>query len=216
MKLSIRYAGSKPNQWAMGTGWLIKPDLLVTAGHCVFDWQHKLGRVEEVKAYIGYSGRASVNTPDVQFRKGARVASTAEWLRTKGARSYDVGFIKVSKPFTGVTPIRFADTPKQGADNLGVVGYPGDLRDEATREPGAHMYEMFLNVNWDLEEAENNMLQYEIDTFGGMEFKWQAMKRASTNDVTRKFWQSSPSSTRHGIDRSPCFRWQYKLGLCHW
>ena len=34
VKLFIRYEFMKPNSWSMGTGWLISPDVLVTAGHC--------------------------------------------------------------------------------------------------------------------------------------------------------------------------------------
>jgi V8-like Glu-specific endopeptidase len=44
----------------MGTGWLIAPNLLVTAGHCGYDQSY--GPVQEIKAYIGYKGRASVNS----------------------------------------------------------------------------------------------------------------------------------------------------------
>lgn len=153
----------------MGTGWLIKPDLLVTAGHCVFDWGHGLGRLVEAKCYIGYDGEASINDPkaQVQFRRGVQIATSSEWLRAKGAKAYDVGFIKVETPFTGIIPIKYTDTPASGQAMIGVVGYPGDLADPTTREHGASMYEMFVNVSWDLNTAENNMLEYEIDTFGG-------------------------------------------------
>ena len=42
----------------MGTGWLIAPDLLVTAGHCAYDQVN--GQVQEIKAYVGYKGKESV------------------------------------------------------------------------------------------------------------------------------------------------------------
>ena len=128
-----------------------------------------MGRLTSVKAYVGYEGAKSVDDPKsaVQFRRGLQVATTSEWLRAKGSKAYDVGFIKVEKPFTGVTPIKYKDTPKAGQAVIGVVGYPGDLADPDSRERGAFMYEMFINTTWDLETAENNMLEYEIDTFGG-------------------------------------------------
>ena len=68
----------------MATGWLIRPDLLVTAGHCAYDWN--LGRATEVKAYIGYNGKASVGTSNVQFRSGAKVVITGGWLRSRENR----------------------------------------------------------------------------------------------------------------------------------
>ena len=68
VKLFLRYEFGGADQWAHGTGWLIRPDILVTAGHCAYDWGHRLGRAVEVKAYIGYKGRDQLNDPNVQFR----------------------------------------------------------------------------------------------------------------------------------------------------
>jgi V8-like Glu-specific endopeptidase len=152
-----------------GTGWLIRPDLLVTAGHCTFDWGHNLGPVVEIKAYIGYDGKTSVTDPKakVQFRSGKRVATTLEWITSKGQRKFDVGFVQLDSPFTDIVPWKFDETPFSGSLSIGVVGYPGDLRDERTKEMGAHMYEMFLHTNYNLAESHLQMLQYEIDTAGG-------------------------------------------------
>ena len=55
--------------------------------------------------------------------------------------------MQVESPFSGTVPFKFDETPAKGAMELGVVGYPGDLSDPATREKGAHMYEMFLPVS---------------------------------------------------------------------
>ena len=98
----------------MGTGWLISPDIFVTAGHCSYDWGHKLGRATEVKAYIGYKGRQSEQDPNVQFRRVKRIVTTEGWVKTKGQKCFDVSFMQVDKPFSGVTPIKFVDTPNQG------------------------------------------------------------------------------------------------------
>lgn len=113
----------------------------------VVQWSHKLGRATEVKAYIGYKGRDAVNDPNVQFRTGKRIVTTEGWLKTRGTKSFDVGFIQVNKPFTGILPIKYEETPVNGEFELGVVGYPGDLTDKQTGEKGAFMYEMFLPVS---------------------------------------------------------------------
>ena len=170
VKLFLHYANQKPGQWSMATGWLIKPDLLVTAGHCAFDWSHNLGRLVSAKAYIGYAGKKSINDPkfSVQFCMGKQIATTTQWLTSKGQRPHDVSFMKLAKAFTGIEPIRFTETPPQGFCQLGVVGYPGDLKDEATNEKGAYMYEHFLNTGWNLEDSQDRMLEYTMDTFGGM------------------------------------------------
>ena len=131
----------------MGTGWLIRPDVFVTAGHCTYDWSHKLGRATEIKAYIGYNGQDSIQDPSVQFRTAKRIVTTEGWLKARGAKNFDVGFVQVNRPFTGINPIKYEETPVKGNLTIGVVGYPGDLKDEHTGEKGASMYEMFLPVS---------------------------------------------------------------------
>ena len=170
VKLFLRYAGQKASDpWIIATGWLIAPDIIVTAGHSAFDWFYKGGRLTQVKAYVGYIGRASAEDPtlSVQFQQGNQVATTAEWLRRKGVRAYNLAFIKVQQPFTGIVPINYEDTPRSGLSSLGVVGYAGDIADQATGENGARMYESFANTSWDLEDSEYSMLEYDIDSSGG-------------------------------------------------
>lgn len=167
MKVFIRYEFSKPGQYMMGTGWLVAPDLFVTAGHCSYDWSKKLGRAIEVKSYIGYEGKASIGTKDVEFRKVKRITTTEGWVRAKGQKAFDVSFMQVDQPFTGVKSYKFEDTKPYGNLNLGVVGYPGDLNDPTTKENGAYMYEMFLPTEYDLATQADTMLEYQIDTFGG-------------------------------------------------
>ena len=127
-----------------------------------------MGRATEVKAYIGYDGRHSEKDPSVQFRRVKRVVTTEGWVKTKGQKSFDVSFMQVDTPFSGITPVRFEETPSEGNLVLGVVGYPGDLSDKQTGEKGAHMYEMFLPTQYDLSTQSDTMLEYQIDTFGGM------------------------------------------------
>ncbi|PYH83242.1 hypothetical protein BO82DRAFT_411721, partial [Aspergillus uvarum CBS 121591] len=152
VKLFMHYAGQSPNdtRYAMGTGWLIRDDLLVTAGHCAFDWKEGFGRANEVKAYIGYNGKGSIDNPsaNVQFRHGVRIVTTEGWLQSSSNRHND-----------------FSDTPVAGSDSIGVVGYPGDMRYKG--EPGAQMYEEFKAVQWNRQAAANNMLEYRIDTYKG-------------------------------------------------
>ncbi|KAK8119663.1 uncharacterized protein PG998_004289 [Apiospora kogelbergensis] len=170
VKLFLKYEGQPASaKWPIATGWLIRSDLLVTAGHCAFDWGHNLGRLVQVKCYIGYNGHESIHDAraHVQFRSGKRVATTLEWMTAKNNRNFDVSFIQLDRPFEGITPYLFADTPLSGTASVGVVGYPGDLKDEKTKEVGAHMYEMFQSNTWNLAESQWRMMEYQIDTYGG-------------------------------------------------
>lgn len=142
MKLFLRFAGQGANApWAMATGWLISNDTIVTAGHCSYDWSHKLGRLTHVKAYIGYNGKESITDSKnyaVQLRTGKRVAAPEGWLADGNNEPRDVSFIQVNQPFTGIKPIKYQPTPLSGVKvAMGVVGYPGDLMNAKSKEKGA-------------------------------------------------------------------------------
>ena len=72
-----------------GTGWLIAKDLVVTAGHVIYDSKDKWGGLTSVKAYIGYSGKDHSNR---ELRYGKFVAAPTEWIKDLNAK-YDVGFV---------------------------------------------------------------------------------------------------------------------------
>ncbi|KAK0714490.1 trypsin-like cysteine/serine peptidase domain-containing protein [Lasiosphaeris hirsuta] len=172
VKLIMRYEGMGPDdkRYAIGTGYLVSADTLITAGHCVFDINHEskkgLGRVTEMKVFIGYSGKKSVDTGGVQQRKAASVATTVEWV-TSGNRRGDVAFVRLDKAFTGnLRLFTYKDTPLAQPDvMLGIVGYPGDK--DVDSEKGAEMYELMESNTYNLEKNPYNMLSYTISTFKG-------------------------------------------------
>ncbi|KAK1689357.1 ATP synthase F1 [Colletotrichum godetiae] len=173
VKIQACFNKGSGSVWMMGSGWLISPDTVVTAGHVVYDWGHRLQSATEIKCYIGYSGRASVGTPNVQARFGERIITTAEWIEAAGNRRHDVAFIKVNRPFTGnLRNIPFKETPLfAGNANIGVVGYPGDKylegQNGGSGEKGAQMYEEFAPTEYDLKKSERHMIEYQVSTFAG-------------------------------------------------
>ncbi|KAI1345950.1 extracellular metalloprotease [Xylaria sp. FL0043] len=178
VKLFLYYQGHLKNglgedqaTWAMATGWLVSEDVVVTAGHCVYNYSHNLGELVKVKAYVGYNGKESISKSDVAFRRGIAVATTEGWMTTAyGDERRDVSFIKLESPFKKNEVAKYYvwdQTPiSNPAAELGVVGYPGDIINNQG-ERGAAMYKMFKTTQYDLESAHNNMLQYRIDTYGG-------------------------------------------------
>jgi V8-like Glu-specific endopeptidase len=157
----------------MGTGWLVRPDLLVTAGHVVYDWGQNYGAATQIRCYIGYNGRASVKTAQVQARHGVNVVTTSEWVEAASNRARDVAFVQLDRPFTGnLRNFNFVNTPLSGHKTLlGVVGYPGDkgLVDDETEdwESGAQMYEEYAKTDYDIGAHPRYMVEYSISTFGG-------------------------------------------------
>ncbi|KAF7355699.1 ATP synthase f1 [Mycena sanguinolenta] len=161
------------DMWMIGTGWLIRPDLLVTAGHVVYDHAYGCGATTQVKCYIGYNGAQSVpkssaegGIPAVQPRYGSKIVTTESWTKDSRARPRDVAFIRVHKPFVGnLNLFRFTDTISPARVRAGVVGYPGDK--EVDGEKGAQMYELFDNTPIDLDKHPRHMISYHISTNGG-------------------------------------------------
>ncbi|KAJ6515457.1 hypothetical protein C8R45DRAFT_209671 [Mycena sanguinolenta] len=160
--------------WMMGTGWLIRPDLLVTAGHVVYDHAYGCGATTQIKCYIGYNGAQSVpkrgsteeNIPAVQARYGSKIVTTEPWVKETDARPRDVAFIRVHKPFVGkLNLFKFTDTISPARLRVGIVGYPGDK--DLDGEKGAQMYELFDNTAIDLQQHRRHMITYHISTFGG-------------------------------------------------
>ncbi|KAJ6515394.1 hypothetical protein C8R45DRAFT_1205662 [Mycena sanguinolenta] len=160
--------------WMMGTGWLIRPDLLVTAGHVVYDRAYNFGATIQVKCYIGYNGAQSVpkqgyaiaEIPAVQPRYGSKIVTMESWVKDPDARLRDVAFIRVHKPFVGnLNLFKFTNTRSPGRLRIGVVGYPGDK--DLRGEKGAQMYELFDSTPIDLEKHPRHMIAYNISTYGG-------------------------------------------------
>ncbi|KAK3997783.1 hypothetical protein QBC44DRAFT_354296 [Cladorrhinum sp. PSN332] len=179
VKLQMRYEGQAEDDtaYSMGTGWLISPDTLVTAGHNVFDWSGYgtgLGRAVHIKAYIGYHGRENVNSPIVQSRVAKDIVTTAEWVMSRENRHRDVAIIRLDRPFEGnLRCFTYKGTPKQAEEMIGVVGYPADkvlAYEDGREEKGALMYEQFNDIAYNLEPNKQNalgMIKYRISTFGG-------------------------------------------------
>ncbi|KAJ7268360.1 hypothetical protein C8J57DRAFT_1612333 [Mycena rebaudengoi] len=174
VKIQSRFKGPDGDVWMMGTGWLIRPDLLVTAGHVVYDKAYGCGAATQIKCYIGYNGVESVpkkgavveGIAAVQPRYGSKVVTTESWIKKSDARPHDVAFIKVHKEFTGkLNVFKFTNTISPTTVRLGVVGYPGDK--DLNGEKGAQMYELFDTTAIDLDKHPRHMISYKVSTYGG-------------------------------------------------
>lgn len=154
----------------MGTRWLIRDDLLVTAGHVVYDRSLGCGAATQIKCYLGYHGKRSLGSFQTQARYGSKVVTTNDWTQD-GDRPKDVAFIQVNMPFTGsLSPFQYVDTPSVFDGKIGLVGYPADqsVHDKkGMNEQGAGMYEIFQSTKYDLATSSLNMVEYRMSTFGG-------------------------------------------------
>lgn len=90
-KLFMGYTREPETQY-IGTGWLIADDILVTAGHCLYDPSG--GPLKWIKAFIGFAGPESKakNDPNCEMRLGKVAALPAEYMKAQTV-VHDVGFV---------------------------------------------------------------------------------------------------------------------------
>ncbi|KAJ4323569.1 hypothetical protein N0V84_004310 [Fusarium piperis] len=98
VKIESRFENTQTGHsiWKIGTGWLIRPDLIVTGGDVVYDAEYQLGAATQVKCFIGYHASGS---SEIQPRYGQRVVTSSEWIDGSEKRSRDIAFIQVAEPF---------------------------------------------------------------------------------------------------------------------
>lgn len=139
----------------IGTGWLVGPRTVVTAGHCVYihDRGGWASRIEVIPGRKG-TERPYGSCVATSFR------SVMGWTRDKD-RNYDYGAILLPPTFRlGDTVGWFgytvrSDSVLQGSQ-ANISGYPGD------KPPGTQWFEANS-----IAELSSNVITYMIDTAGG-------------------------------------------------
>ena len=104
------------------TGWLIGPDTVATAGHCVFDPDEKKW-ASWAKVYPGRDG----NRLPFGYAKASRFYSVIGWTR-QGNTNYDYGAVKLDQNVgnqTGWFGYRWQSGSLNGTQ-VNISGYPGD------------------------------------------------------------------------------------------
>ncbi|KPM40989.1 hypothetical protein AK830_g5540 [Neonectria ditissima] len=101
VKIEARFENKRTGDsiWKIGTGLLIRPDVVVTGGDAVYDAEYQLGAATQVKCYIGYRGRSSSEKSQIQSRHSRYVVTSAEWIDEADRRSRDMAFVQVAEPF---------------------------------------------------------------------------------------------------------------------
>ncbi|KAK8143158.1 hypothetical protein G3M48_007621 [Beauveria asiatica] len=171
VKIQSLWGDERTGKWTMGTGWLVREDIVITAGHNVFSATHKC-QASRIQCWIGYRGHSLISDSSVQHRSALNVVTTESWLGQHSDRERrDLALIQVDKAFAGnLRLFRYIDTPTAKANgSIIVVGYPGDKSPEALAgETGAWMCEARQKANYDHDSSANHMIEYNMDTYGGL------------------------------------------------
>jgi V8-like Glu-specific endopeptidase len=140
----------------VGTGWFIGPQVLATAGHCVF-MQNAGGWARSIDVIPGLFG----GTEPFGRATSTRFGSVEGWVGNPAGRDFDYGVIFLDDPALGTRVGNFSveaepDDELQGA-TARISGYPAD-KDQAEFQ---YFHER------PLQSLTPTRLLYDIDTFGG-------------------------------------------------
>jgi V8-like Glu-specific endopeptidase len=137
------------------SGFLVGPDLLVTAGHCV----QNQSDCDEVSWVFDYKVKESTKRTDVlvDAKKVFKCKKVIEAkLSSEGGKKIDYALIRLERAVKGVRPLKYRTKGKVGSDSdVFVIGYPSGL--PAKYAPGAKV----------LKNSPENYFLTNLDTFGG-------------------------------------------------
>ena len=172
----------------IGTGFLVDPQIVLTAGHCIFH-----GESNDVSSWLLpdvleflpgksrnlmlYNGRIVNWREEVDPVVSESVFFHPNWR--DGDKRYDIGGVLLEKPldldfFFSPTNIENEDILKE---KYAITGYPGDL------DRGERMYTMKGGIS----KADDHFLHYKIDTSGGQSGSpiWRTVKDSDTHNLCR-------------------------------
>ncbi|MEV7003996.1 serine protease [Streptomyces sp. NPDC093982] len=94
-------------------GSLVAPDTVMTAAHCLIDYEHKPINPKFLQVVVG---RTVLSDPDHgQVRNITRNGVLVHAHYLEGQSAYDMAFLQLDKPVTGISPVLL---PTQGTDAL--------------------------------------------------------------------------------------------------
>ncbi len=182
----------------LGTGWLVSPRLLLTAGHCVY-MHNEGGWASQIEVIPGRNGASrpfgSVITRDLRSVRG--------WTRDRD-RDYDYGAILLPEErrlgeelgwfgFAARTDDHFSGI------TLNLSGYPGDGgKAGSERQQGTQWFN-----SREVKDANEKQITYEIDTWGGQSGSpvWEMTSDGSRYGLAIHTWGTTVSNGATRITR---------------
>lgn len=154
MICALRMTG-RNGSGAIGTGWLVGPRTVITAGHCVYSTQFFGGWASSIEVIPGCNG---METPFGSVTS-SRFSSVDLWVE-KEEPDFDIGCIHLDQPIgdeVGWFAVGSSPADELPGFMVNISGYPAD------RGGGNEQY---FHANRILRVSERRIF-YDVDTFGG-------------------------------------------------
>lgn len=120
-KLLIAFDQNGTTKAYVGTGFLVSPDTVMTAAHCLFDHDSKLGWAKSIRVI---PGAASGLEPFGAVSESRNLYVPKAWT-THQSTDYDFGLIKLSQPLGEKAGyLKLITFPDAFQKNLSLAGYP--------------------------------------------------------------------------------------------
>ena len=171
----------------IGTGWLVSPRLLLTAGHCVF-MSDEGGWVTQIEVIPGRDGteRPFGSAISREFR------SVSGWTQDNDS-DYDYGAIMLPADQRFGEQLGWFGYASRADDylnslTLNLAGYPGDGGKAPNQVDGTQWYH-----SRNVKEVLDRQITYEIDTYGGQSGApvWEMASDGSRYGVAIHTWGTS-------------------------
>jgi glutamyl endopeptidase len=155
---SLRITAKDNSTW-IGTGWLVAPRTVITAGHCVYMHDHG-GWAKSIEVIPGLNAAAKPYHSGVS----SNLRSVNGWVNSK-SRDFDYGAIILPANYrpgdaTGYFGFGVKTDPYLMSSVLNLSGYPGD---KMTFRKGDEQWFMALKPK----AVSSRVITYNIDTIGG-------------------------------------------------
>lgn len=122
---SVRFARSQGLSYAC-TGFLVGPDLIATAGHCMVNTGNTRNETEMYcKAYSWlFDYRQDVNSQNIDPANHYKCKKIIYAVKDERAPFRDFALVQLERPVTGRTPYKISTTPVSRSNTFSMLGHP--------------------------------------------------------------------------------------------
>lgn len=176
---------SQPNP-ALCSGFLVGPDLIATAGHCIVDEDDCAASSFVFGLKMNDAQTAAMTRPVSEVYKCKKI------IVREQTEEQDYGLIQLERPVVGHLPLKLSEAPAQAQDPVFVIGHPAGLPTKV--DGGAHIRstnQAYFSANLDTYGGNSGSAVFNAVTMevigilvrGEQDFTWIAEKGCTGSNI---------------------------------